>query len=213
MKACSTFTQGWLFQLFTFRQPRHGVKKEPRKTFYMWIQHTARIASRLQGSDLKQRERRPPPLPPLSSLPREVLSLQRNIAADCLQRWEIVCIGSKTSWQQVHIWADAHIWWREVIKGVGIKGMGLSHDLLPSLLERLGRDEAARERWKGQELSQQCSGNPTELIFLIQSPNPRKIHLLTCLAGVQLLRPGDSLRETWSTGGWQGPSVTEGEEH
>lgn len=43
-------------------------EKEPRKMFYMWIRHTARTASKLQGSDFKQRERRPPPSPPLSSL-------------------------------------------------------------------------------------------------------------------------------------------------
>lgn len=84
-----------------------------------------------------------------------------------------MCIGSKTSREQVHIWADAHIWWRETIKGVGVKEVGLVLDLLPSLLERLGRDEAASKCWKeGQELNLQCPGNPTALIFLIQSPKP-----------------------------------------
>lgn len=59
-----------------------------------------------------------------------------------------------------------------MIKGVGVKGVGLAHDL-PSLLERLGRDGAASKCWKeGEELNLQCPGNPTTLIFLIQSPKP-----------------------------------------
>lgn len=49
------------------------------------------------------------------------------------------------------------------------------HDLLPSLLEGLGKDEAASKCWKeGQELNLQCSGSPTAPIFLIQSPKPEE---------------------------------------
>lgn len=60
-----------------------------------------------------------------------------------------------------------------MIKGVGVEGVGLAHDLLRSLLERLGRDGTASKCWKeGEEWNLQCPGNPTTVIFLIQSPKP-----------------------------------------
>lgn len=110
-----------------------------------------------------------------SPLHREGLCLRRNSVADCLQLLEMVCVGSKTFRQQNfwHIWTDAHIWWWEMIKGVGVEGVGLVYDLLPSLLERSGEDELASRCWKeGHEQNLQCPGNPTSLTFLMQSPKP-----------------------------------------
>jgi len=69
---------------------------------------------------------------------------------DCVQRWETVCAGSKSSRQQVHICPHAQRGQREMVKGEGAKGVGLVRDLLPSLLEGLGRDEAASAREKAR---------------------------------------------------------------
>lgn len=71
-----------------------------------------------------------------------------------------------------------------MIKGVGVKGVGLAHDLLPSLLERLGREEA--EASAGKKARNGICGAlaiPPRSFASFSLQNLRKIPLLTCLAG------------------------------
>lgn len=54
-----------------------------------------------------------------------------------------------------------------MIKGVGVH---FAHGLLPSLIEKMGRGEAAKCWKEGQELNLHCPGNPTAPTSPIQSP-------------------------------------------